>query len=177
MKETGLRANPEELFQKHWERYWQASSIELQERHDSQLISVLTFGLCVTNAGGISFIVKRIFLHRVHNGPDIFQRYAGIQAVNHHQSAIFAAQLCYLVTYQRVHLSGSAVRGDFLAINVQINADAAFQILRDPINAVDQVLQIQCINAAFKKCRICAKLNSSRRQIRSSRSGSSSTIY
>lgn len=98
--------------------------------------------------GGVSFIVKRIFLHRVHNSPDIFQRHAGVQAVNHHQPAVFAAQFCYLVTDRRVYLNGSAIRGNFLAINVQINADTAFQILRDPINAVDQTLQVQRINAA-----------------------------
>ena len=94
--------------------------------------------------------ISCIPLHRIHQSFDICQWDARIQAVDHHQTALLAAQLRHLLADQRIDRRGRAAVGDLLAVDVQVDAHLAGKARRDPVDAVDQVLQVDDLDAGFQ---------------------------
>jgi hypothetical protein len=69
-----------------------------------------------------------ISFHCIRYRPGVFNRYAGIKAINHHQAAFTASKCLYFLSNQVIYLLRAAESGDLLAVYIQVYAEPALEI-------------------------------------------------
>ena len=90
-----------------------------------------------------------VFLQRIGDYLRILKAGSGIQAVNHHQAALGRREFFHFLPNQGVNLPGRSAKGDLLAVDIQLNAHLPLEVLSDPIDSIDQILQVQNLAAAL----------------------------
>jgi hypothetical protein len=92
-------------------------------------------------------MVEGVFFHGVHEGFDVFQRYAGIKSVDHHQTALGRGEFLHFFPDQSIDHFGRAVGRDILPVDIQFDTQFSGVTIPDPVDAVDQILQIENLHA------------------------------